>query len=374
MRTLAFCAMVAMFTAACGSDADNPPGGPGGTGATGGAASSSGDVGAAGGTGGTGGLGGGGAGGSGGSLPIPGCVDTDGTVLAVDQLFLGDTDFGGVKSANAWKDFGFDIDGKTSTETSTDLCQPAAGGKKSISYPDGNAGIDNAFGKNLVQKILAPLAPDVSADVSAAIQAGETGLLLAFIGLGAEADHPAFTTRLYGGAPLGQPPLFDGSDCWPVLQELLEDPADIESSKTVFTASTLQANAWSSGGVATIELALGGTFPMHLTIRQARVSAVLDANHAGATLGQIGGVLDTEELADEFKRIAGNYDPSLCGGNTIESILDQIRQYSDILADGTQDPAQTCNGISIGLGFTMKSAELGGVAAPALPPVDPCAP
>jgi hypothetical protein len=35
---------------------------------------------------------------------------------------------------------------------------------------------------------------------------------------------------------------------------------------------------------------------------------------------------------------------------TFDSLADQIRQAFDILVDGTQDPNQTCNGISIGLG------------------------
>jgi len=200
-------------------------------------------------------------------------------------------------------------------------------------------------------------------------------LLFAFDGLAAQTDEPAFTTRIYAGAPLGAPALFDGSDCWSVVPELLDDPQDIESSNMTFPTSSLEANVWSSNGLGTVTLSLAtGALPLRLVIHQARMRATLDPDHAGATLGHIGGVLDTQELVAEFVKTAGNLDPSLCSGNTVANITNQIEQYSDILVDGTQDPAQTCNGISIGIGFKLQRAGLDGVA-PATPPApDPCNP
>jgi len=62
----------------------------------------------------------------------------------------------------------------------------------------------------------------------------------------------------------------------------------------------------------------------------------------------------------------------LCMGPTIDSLLAQMTQASDILADGSQDPAQTCNGISIGLGFKMKPVQIGVIAPPGPPPPNPC--
>lgn len=72
--------------------------------------------------------------------------------------------------------------------------------------------------------------------------------------------------------------------------------------------------------------------------------------------------------------MAGSLNPSLCPPSaTFESIAQQIRQASDILADGTQDPGVTCNGISIGLGFEAEAATLGVVFDAPVPP-DPCNP
>jgi hypothetical protein len=86
--------------------------------------------------------------------------------------------------------------------------------------------------------------------------------------------------------------------------------------------------------------------------------------------------MNTEEFVQEIAKIAQAFDSSFCDPNspTLQSILNQIRQASDIMQDGTQDPTKECDGISIGLGFTMKSAQLGAVAPPPPPPPDPCAP
>jgi hypothetical protein len=70
---------------------------------------------------------------------------------------------------------------------------------------------------------------------------------------------------------------------------------------------------------------------------------------------------------------AGALDPSYCSPGTKDFLITAIRQASDMLSNGTQDPNATCDAISVGLGFTAKR-----VAVPdkqAQPPVDagdPC--
>jgi hypothetical protein len=73
----------------------------------------------------------------------------------------------------------------------------------------------------------------------------------------------------------------------------------------------------------------------------------------------IGGVLNTEELVAEIKKVGVLLD--MCGTQPFQNILDEARRASDIMADGTQDPAKTCDGISIGLGFEMMEAQIGEV-------------
>ena len=54
------------------------------------------------------------------------------------------------------------------------------------------------------------------------------------------------------------------------------------------------------------------------------------------------------------------------------NILESIGQASDIMQDGTQDPTKTCDGISIGLGFTATIDQVG-PTVPAMTTPDPCA-
>ncbi len=53
--------------------------------------------------------------------------------------------------------------------------------------------------------------------------------------------------------------------------------------------------------------------------------------------------------------------PATC---TARVTADTLRQASDIMVDGSQEPNKICNGISIGIGFEAKRAGIGGVSAP----------
>ncbi len=76
----------------------------------------------------------------------------------------------------------------------------------------------------------------------------------------------------------------------------------------------------------------------------------------------IGGVLNTEEFVAEIKKVGALL--GLCDSALFTNLVNQIRQASDIMADGTQDPTKECNGISMGLGFEMKAVQLGEVGPP----------
>jgi hypothetical protein len=315
-----------------------------------------------------------GTGGSGAGAP---CGTNPGVVLAMNRLLLGDTDPDGTPNAqNAWKQYGLNLDGFTSTKESTGLCKPAAGGTPSAIYPDGNNGIDNSFGKNILP-IMLGLAPDISGQTNQGIQNGDLTLMLKIEGLDPGPGNCTTISKLYQGASLGFPPSFNGTDVWPVAPESLQDPADVESAKNVFLQSTIVDNVYRSGPEAAfiLELGVSGSF-LRLPITHARFEMLLDGNHTSATQGIIGGILETEALMAEIQKMAGTFDPSLCDPNspTLKSILNQILQASDIMKDGTQNPSAMCDGISIGLGLDMRQVQLGPVAPASPPTPNPCGP
>jgi hypothetical protein len=300
------------------------------------------------------------------------CTPADGTVLAINQLYLGDKNPDGTTSPTAWKQYGLNIDGIVTTNDFTNHCTPNSGASPANVFPNGSGGIDNSFGHNIVP-ILQSVANGFSDNINSSIAAGTSGYLFDLVGLAAGSSQSGFTTRFYSGDPIGQPPKFDGTDCWPVDASTLITATDITSAKSAFQGGTLVSNVWTSGPPQTLTLTVNvQSYAMSLTLHHAVVTATLDANHQGATVGEISGVLGTEEFVTTVKQLAGTFDPTLCTSSVLTSIEDQIRQASDIMQDGTQDPTMMCNGISIGLGFTAKSIQLGGIGPASPPPATPC--
>ncbi|MDI3291552.1 hypothetical protein [Polyangium sp. 15x6] len=300
-----------------------------------------------------------------------------GKVMAMSELFLGDVDRDGTPNTkDGWKAFGYDLDGRASTKESVGLCKPRAGGSPAVVYPDGTDGRDNSFGKNILPTILT-LSMDLSTQANEAITNGEFTIMLDMSSLGTSADCNSLPAKLYGGADLGAAPKWDGTDQWPLIPELLNDPADPASAKILFPKSYVVKNTWVSGTKGTVKLSLSiSGFTIALDINSAVITVDLDADRNGGTNGTIAGVLETEALISEISKVAAAFDESFCDPTspTLQSILNLIRQASDIMKDGTQNPGAECDGISIGLGFNAKAVQLGPVAMPGEPPPDPCAP
>ena len=98
---------------------------------------------------------------------------------------------------------------------------------------------------------------------------------------------------------------------------------------------------------------------MKLTLYAAKMTMTLSADRKSATGGMIGGVLNTEEFVAEVKKVGALF--MFCGQPLFDNLVTQTRQASDIMSDGSQDPTMPCDGISMGLGFEMQEAQLGGV-------------
>jgi hypothetical protein len=329
------------------------------------------------GTGGTGGRGGdtstttttttGEGGGGSGSGGAPECMSGEGTVLAGTKLAFGEGNSG------QWKKVGFDLDGLVSTAASKDVCQPNSGALTITPYPDGDDGIDNSFGKNLLPQILA-LYPTWVTDINNGIQSGFFTVLLKMFCLPATGDIPVMVTKLYGGTTLGTKPKFDGTDLWPVAPELLSDPMDPQSSTIVFSKSSVKGDAFDAGKnetfILTVPIAtMNSSTSIKLTLYAAHTTMNLSPDRKSATGGVIGGVLNTEEFVAEIKKVGALL--GLCDSSLFENLLTQVRQASDIMADGTQDPTKTCDGISMGLNFEMKEVQIGAVG-PKTPVGDSC--
>jgi hypothetical protein len=294
--------------------------------------------------------------------------DTPARTFAVNQLFLGETNRAGAPTKDAWKDYGYNIDGLTTTKTDTNVCT-RQGGADSAKQEDGNGGIDNAFGRTVLSFILG-LVPTPSKTINDSIQGGSFTILLTVKGL---TDDPKQTNTGLGGdlrvggaysADATKKPSFSADDDWPYRANPIVPIQGAYINNGTFV---------NGAGGATVELSLFiQGVALSLTIN--RASITFDHTSPNEiTNGTISGVINTESLVSGIEKVAGRISTQLCGGSTLDTIKATIRGASDILSDGTNKAGVNCDAISIGLGFTGKKiGDPKTVAKETAPPPDPC--
>lgn len=321
----------------------------------------------------------------------PPAPPTDGSgVLAEDIVFvirkirLGDTMPDGTAHPEAWKEYGFDLDGFTASPPFPMHCKPQEGGKRKGIAVDGKGGIDNSFGKNVIGLALGGLLKNPTDAASSSIEAGsgtvslriqksDTSGLVAKLG-------PVLARKDSQGNPIAPGLRWDTGDyAWsPLLAQETSLEGYLAGDVLVLRGDTvpLAFPGKEPQAAATKEPQAAATVVVErflpLRLRGMTLSVTLNAERTKGISGQIGGVIETEAYIEDLKKIAGTLSSSFCdGGSAFDGIAQQLRQASDIMADGSQDPMKTCNAISFGLGFEMVAARLG---EPALPPAaqDPC--
>jgi hypothetical protein len=273
-----------------------------------------------------------------------------GTNFAFRHYYLGDTDRAGTASATAWMQFGVDVDGKTTTALSTDVCTLAAGSSKQVQV-DGAGGIDNSWGANIMP-IFETLDSTFSQTYNAAVSAGTFTNLIDLVGLTADAGQSGAVAGWgFEGASFPGAPTWTTADNWPVYPDWLVDGGLASGSKIAFPAGSIDGGAWTSGAPTDFPILIAfGLQSAELVIHHATV-AFVHATPSTTAGGILGGVLNTQEFLGSLQASASWGSMSLACGSAWASIAQQIVQTQDILLDGTNAAGQPCDGISIGLGF-----------------------
>jgi hypothetical protein len=304
---------------------------------------------------------------------------------AIHTLYLGDSDRTGVTNTAAWKDYGYNLDNLVTTKTSTDVCTLTAGASKAV-QGDGNGGIDNSFGENILPIVIETAGSDAAAKINASILAGSFTIMTYVTGFDDSAMNSTNATGLtglllaggsYSAAHDGGAPTWDTTTHWPIVPTIMNGcnamtgcgagctygSAPGACSVDPLTAATITfPTAYQAGGTfvngspstLALNLSIGG---QSLSINVHSALITFQPKAAGSvTDGTIAGVLITSELVDALKSVAGNIAVSLCSGSAFESIAQQIEQASDIVIDSNSGAVSNssgtmCNGISIGLGF-----------------------
>ena len=307
---------------------------------------------------------------------------------ALQQLFLGDTDRQGNPSTTAWQAFGYDLDGKVTSASSADVCTLIPGASRQVQV-DGNCGIDNSWGANLVPLMLM-VDPGASAQVNANIRGGSWTSMTYVDGFDDSAGNMTTADGLWGAQLLGAkypggPPPFDTSTNWPVDPTSVlgcsypagcapgTDPVQHAVSK--FDGAFQTRGTFVSGAPQTVVLPLDvGGEDFVLNIQGATIT--FDPDFPGAVHdGTIAGAILASDLAGQLAQQMGP-TPSLCASTAYQSVVLQVEQTADIVLEGTtvSNPSGTmCNAISIGLGFNADEIALPtDIALPTEPIADLC--
>ena len=284
--------------------------------------------------------------------------------FAISRFYFGDA------GKDAWTQYGYDVDGKVSSASSTDLCKPREHAPERNVYPDGVDGRDNSYGRNVLPILLA-LDPDALINANKRLDAGRARPLFSFPMLGFGTDYNPLKTLQYQSLALGAIPRYDGTDRFPIDPAALINPADVNTPKTEYASAYMVGDTWVSGPLAANSIAvpfLSG----NITIAQAEISMEFSPDRRHVTKGVISGVISLDEFYRALQRDLPYVDTSFCELTaTFDSISQQINQAADILGDGSQDPTMTCDGISIGLGFDAEPVQLGSIENEQ-PAPDPC--
>ncbi len=308
--------------------------------------------------------------------PATGTATSTRKVFAISKLYLGDTDRSDVSSSNAWKQFGYDLDGTYTKTSKTGTCKPISDG---VVVLDGTNGIDNSFGQNILAALQKAASGfnEPSKTVTTTIANGDFTLILDTTGLDDTATQTAsgLTGQLFVGGKLGAPAKFDGTDNWPVIGALLTNPADAtKGSKIKFSDAYINGGTWVNGSKSDVTLAISVQgVSLNLQIH----NAIITAKHSSPnklTEGTVAGYIAVSEIIETIGKVAGRLTPEACPGkslfNQVRSIIESNADIRLTGADATKD----CDAISIGLGFEATTIAAPSVVAPETPPgVDPCA-
>jgi hypothetical protein len=258
-----------------------------------------------------------------------------------------------------WADYGLDIDGRTTTSASTDVCR-LANGAPAANQIDGYGGIDNSFGENVVGTNAGGLllgfvdAYSTMAQFNDDLAAGNFTVLLALDALGPEPTQSPLTLFMAGGGSLGHAPAWDASDAWPLNAATLTG-ADVQSARLAFKASYMTQSVLAAAppsGAGTLVLGGSADGRSKLAVPVTHVQIVMTVSSYGGSFGTISGIIPVEPFVQAVQ------SSFYCPQENVDSIVESIREAADILLDGSQDPRKTCDGISFGLGFDAAPASV----------------
>ena len=244
---------------------------------------------------------------------------------------------------------------------------PRAGAKKKDIVLDGANGEDNSFARNLAP-IFEALSGNFSGDLDGGITSGGGTLVVRVRNLGPGVAYNGLSVDGLGALGDEQnPPTSFGGYAWRPLANQLTSSA---GTGDALVASSPGKVAYTAGNVLVAQEIKDMTLPLvafsgaalMVPIHDARLIASLSPDHQAIISGRAAGVIPVVALSNAFRNLAGKISPSLCSGSALDGVIAQIEGASDMMANGTQDGAATCDGVSFGIGLQGLASGVGASA------------
>jgi hypothetical protein len=297
--------------------------------------------------------------------------------LMMKRVYLGSKSHLGVDSTTAWREWGFDLDGRCTgleeSRTGVDTCTRATGSDQDV-LVDGDLCRDNQFGGRLVPLIKVSSA-NFEDDSNKSLAKGTNTWLIRIDDLDDGADDAYAPGRIYSSGVLEKtdPPLkLDGTDVRTVQSDSIEG-GDLEKAKVNLLGGYLRGNVWVSGDGDdfAIPIPMGGSAAVGMPLVKARMTIQLAVDHLSTADCLIGGALPVASIDTVIKPIASTL--GFCPGTPLyESMRATLLKFPDVVVGSPtlNDPSKPCDGLSLGIGFeTVRMVAPTTIVPPvALPP------
>ena len=291
--------------------------------------------------------------------PRPSTTATGGTTkwFVMKRLYLGLTDRdSSVSSPSAWKQYGFDLDHRTTTAadsaSSSGTCKRVSGSPSGV-LEDGALGRDNSFGAHFMQT-LKSLKSDIEDSVNSGLVGGTETMLFRLDNVAGD-DNASVPGAIYRTGSLSTPPRFDGSDRYPV-DDASVTGSDLTKPVHTFASGYMAGGVWVSGdsGVGTFDFPLVFVgAPISLSLKGAVVVFRVSTGKEGTFAGLVTDSDFRGALTSAFESFG------VCpGSSTFDAVVHSGTDASDLVAGAPdfQDTAKTCDSISLGVGFDVAPA------------------
>lgn len=276
--------------------------------------------------------------------------------FAVTRPLFGSIDPGSdIRTFEAWRQFGFDIDGfcttaKQSQDDNSGVCKKPPLSTM-LSQEDAYDCRDNTVG-HLVADVLQFSVMDFERTVHVRIRSGDAQtLIIQLHDVGDGPDDPYVPARVYVSAPTPFPPLWDGTDVLPVDVDSVD--GDVEHPKYTFATGYIRDNVWVSGDFndeATVIPLMLLDEVVEVAAETATIVIRLTADNTTAIDGMFSAVLDLGLLAPLLNR--GVLEATACDQSLADLAVNGYFLPSRDLVAGSPsfaDPTAVCDRQSLGL-------------------------